>query len=92
MIVCRKFSREFRDPPQPIPERSSPTRSLSLKREGANTSSVGIISILKSKNPLPKQGGLGWVSSWWVSFPKRVPALYTKAMWHPCTLELKKLV
>ena len=24
------------------------------------------------------------------TLPKRVPALYTKAMWHPCTLELKK--
>ena len=46
------------------------------------------------------QGGLGrvsclgWVSPWHPcgtrdTLSRRLPALYTKAMWHPCTLNLE---
>ena len=42
----------IKDPPQP-----------SLLREGANIAETGMISICDSNNPLPKQGGRGWVST-----------------------------
>ena len=87
MIVCGKFSREFRDPPQP-----------SLYREGMLAIENWYDIWWRSTCSLPKQGGLGWVSCLGLllhpcgtrdTLPKRVHGLYTKAMWHPCTLKMK---
>ncbi len=59
--IKTKIYEKIRDPPQP-----------SLLREGANIAETGMISICDSNNSLPKQGGMGWVSSLglllWVSF------------------------
>jgi hypothetical protein len=51
--IMTKIYEKIKDPPQP-----------SLLREGANIAETGMISICNSNNPLPKQGGQGWVSCW----------------------------
>ena len=51
--IKTKIYEKIKDPPQP-----------SLLREGANIAETWMISICDSNNSLPKQGGLGWVSSW----------------------------
>ena len=79
MIVWRKFSREFIN----ANENLTPMTS-SLPKQGG----LGWVSFLN------REGWGGSLVPWHPcdtrdTLVRRVPALYTKAMWHPCTLKSK---